>query len=343
MTAKLTLKPAWLEPSYQPAMLDEAPFEEIHCVPAFVDVLHETPRPADPWPGSLHSFAAALLETLALQLKTIRGPVHLALSGGYDSRILAALAENLGLEPLIVSDGAEEPRCTLVQDHLGIPAARRYNHQAPHRADPYGIDGATLNGFAPLWQAIQFFPADTADATLVAGLGGGEWFQYPATRWLDGKQRRTEGGDLVAYWIDTWPQYWLLPAHWASRYAHAVYPYATPSYAKVAARARPEWLTPATPDLDVVRKAMLELLDPELVAFGWSAHNYPWNLTDSQRQRIDDRYLDSSIAVFHQPEWGQPSMMDEAPHACTLAGFATWCQQLIKGGYRLQLPARLNA
>jgi predicted subunit of tRNA(5-methylaminomethyl-2-thiouridylate) methyltransferase len=54
------------------------------------------------------------------QLSRIDGPVHLLLSGGYDSRLLGYLLEHLGYEPLCVTDGVE-PSCEHVMDVLGIP------------------------------------------------------------------------------------------------------------------------------------------------------------------------------------------------------------------------------
>jgi hypothetical protein len=62
-------------------------------------------------------------------------------------------------------------------------------------------------------------------------------------------------------------------------------------------------------------------------------HDYDWRLDQDARDRIDRRYLGSWLGRrFHQPEWGMPSGMHEADHACLMAGFAQWCDRLIADG-----------
>ena len=176
---KLTFRREWVEPGYTPASLYEAPFEEMTTRPVFD--LH-VDGPIDTTTLSLEEFADDLLGVVRAKIATLSGPVHLALSGGYDSRILAALLEQAGKEPLYITDGEEEPVCGAVLDALGVPVARRYLHDLD-RADPYGITDGEIDGFAPLYSCMRFFP-DGAGATLVTGLGGGEWFSYPAASWF---------------------------------------------------------------------------------------------------------------------------------------------------------------
>lgn len=333
---KLTVRTAWTELGYTPASLFESPFLEMDCTPRFNAVLEQTPRNGKQATCSLEAFAADLVNVLDRQIKQIDTPVHVLLSGGYDSRILAFLLERAGKDPLCVTDGTEEPHFTDAQEALGIPDSRVYRHDMG-RPDPYGLAEASCDGFAPLYQQFRFMPADPA-VTLVTGLGGGEWFSYPASGWLRGKTRRLPGDDVVAMWMDCWPQYTLIPAAWARGYNAAVHPYCTPEYAAVAARCRPEWLreTSDNPALDLVREATLVHLDERLLEPGWAPHVYDWNLASEQRDRIDARYLDSWVGrTFHHDEYGLPSAMDEANHACTLAGFATWCEQLTADGHEL--------
>jgi hypothetical protein len=333
----LTLREEWMDPAYTPASLYESPFRELDCTPTFGDVIEarHSPETAE----SLEAFAAGLVGNLERQLRRLEGPVHVLISGGYDSRILTFLLERMGLEPLCVTAGTEEPGCSQAMDIIGIPAERRYVHDMSG-PDPYGLADATCRGFAQLYQQFRFMPGDPA-ATLVTGLGGGEWFSYPASGWLRGKERRLPGDDLVAMWLDCWPQYTLIPEAWARGYADALHPYCTVEYAAAAARCRSEWVreTPDNPALDLVRQAMLVHLDERLLEPGWAPHVYEWGLTEEQRDKIDERYLSSPIAgVFHQDEWGLPSAMDAADHACRLAGFATWCEELEMSGYEVRLP-----
>jgi hypothetical protein len=326
---KLTLRREWLEPDYTPGSLYEAPFEEMEARPVF-DL--RLAGPVEATHGNLEAFAHDLLNALRLQLFAVEGPVHLALSGGYDSRILAALMERAGMTPLYITDGEEEPVCSAVLDFLSVPVKRRYVHDLS-RPDPYGVTNAQIDGFAPLYSAMRFFP-DGAGATLVTGLGGGEWFSYPAADWFGSRKPRIPHDDLLACWLDTFPQYWPLPKAWASGYRAALNPYASDAYAAVAVRCRPEWLVlldPAT-GLDAVRAAMLEAIDPALAPLGYMPHRYDWRLSGGQKDVIDMRYAASWVAQFHRDEWGLPSEMDGAAHACTLAGFARWCEQLTEDG-----------
>lgn len=329
MNRDLTFRREWLEPDYTPGSLYEAPFAGMQTRPVF-----GVPRVASTKPthGSLEAFAVDLLAVLRAKIAPLRGPVHLALSGGYDSRILGALLEEAGKEPLYVTDGEEEPVCSAVLDHLGVPVERRYVHDLT-RPDPYAVAGAKVDGFAPLYSCMTFFTAD-AGATLVTGLGGGEWFSYPAAGWARGKTARLPHDDLLASWLDTFPQYWPLPKAWASGYRAALNPYASDAYAAVAVRCRSEWLVlvDAATGLDAVRAATLDAVDPELAPLGYMPHCYDWRLSDAQKTAIDARYLASWVGQFHRDEWGRPSDMDEAIHACTLAGFARWCEQLTADG-----------
>jgi hypothetical protein len=86
--------------------------------------------------------------------------------------------------------------------------------------------------------------------------------------------------------------------------------------------------------LDMVRKAMLDSLDKRLAGLGWVPHDYDWRLTGDDRDRIDDRYAGSWLARTFGLG-GRPSSMDRDDHACTLAGFATWCDRLIGRGYAI--------
>lgn len=327
----LTVKTEWLESGYTPRDLYESPFREKTAEPRFWQV---AAAPAGETTESLQAFSGRLLTAVEAQLAVIPGPVHCLLSGGYDSRILATILERLGKAPLYVTDGTEEPECSLTLDHLGVPKKRRYLYDLD-RPDPYGLVEAYCDGFAPLYSQMRFSPA-RKDATLVTGLGGGEWFSYPAGGWHNGKQHRTDHVSIVDKWLDCWPQYTLLPEAWARGYKTAVHPYCTLDYARVANQCRPEWLVEPgdLPALDLVRKAMLDTLDPELAGLGWVPHDYDWRLTDQECERIDTRFAGSWLARTFGLE-GEPSLMDRADHACTLAGFASWCDQLIADGATL--------
>lgn len=336
----LTVKTAWTEPGYTPASLYEAPFVDGFCEPRFNDVLAAVGRGASLAKCSLEAFAAALVAELDRQIAEIDGQVHVLLSGGYDSRILTFLLERQGKQPLCITDGQEEPAFSHAVEVLGIPPERIYVHDLDE-PDPYGLADATCDGFAPLYTQLRFMPADP-DATLVSGLGGGEWFSYPASGWLRGKKRRLPGDDVVGMWMDCWPQYTLIPAAWARGYRAALHPYCTPGYASIAATCRPEWLreTAGNPALDLVREAMLMHLDERLIDPGWAPHLYEWRLEQEQRDRIDERYLASWVGrTYHRDEWGLPSEMDAADHACTLAGFASWCETLAANGAELRAEA----
>jgi hypothetical protein len=330
----LTLREEWMEPDYTPGSLYESPFREMQCKPVFEDVFKA--RNGTLYPGSLEDFASALLFEVDCALASISGPIHLLLSGGYDSRLLAALLERANREPLYVTDGMEEPSCGQIMDLLEVPESRRYLHPTDGY-DPYGLADAVCDGFAPLYQLHRFMPGNL-QAVLVSGLGGGEWFSYPASGWLNGKPRRLPGDDVVGMWLDCWPQYTLIPAAWAQGYKSAVHPYCTFAYAKVASRCRPEWLTetPGNPPLDLVRAAMLAQVDERLLGPPWMPHVYNWNLSDEQKERIDLRFWASWVSVdYWREEFGFPSDMAEAQHACTLAGFATWCERLTANGYTI--------
>ena len=333
---KLTLREEWMEADYAPASLFESPFLEMEHTPRFAEVLKA--RNGAPFQASRHEFAGALLDALIVQIRALDGPVHLLLSGGYDSRILACLLELADKEPLYITDGMEEPSCSQVMDLLEVPEERRYRHPMGE-ADPYGLVDATCDGFAPLYQMHRFMPGDP-EATLVTGLGGGEWFSYPASGWLNGKPRRLPGDDVVAMWMDCWPQYTLIPDAWAQGYKKAVHPYCSLVYAKVAARCRPEWIkeTPGNPPLDLVRSAMLDQLRDDLERPPWMPHVYNWNLSEDQEDKINARFWDSWVSDYWTQDLGYPHQMDNAPHACTLAGFATWVEKLSSEGYEIVSP-----
>ena len=325
-----------MEPGYEPADLFEGVFEELPASPPFPEVIEA--RFAEPYPGSLEQFARHLLSTVHVSLAHIEGPIHVLLSGGYDSRMIACILERLDKKPLYITDGMEEPSCGQILDLLGVPWERIYRHPMDG-PDPYGLAEATCDGFAPLYQQLRFMPGDP-EATLVTGLGGGEWFSYPASGWLNGKHRRLPGDDVVGMWLDCWPQYTLIHKAWARGYREASHPYCTVDYAKVAARCRPEWLqeTPGNPPLDLVRGAMLAQLEERLLGPPWMPHVYPWNLSEEQKERIDDRFFESWVSDYYKDEYGLPSQMDDAPFACTLAGFATWVDKLTTEGFVIVRP-----
>lgn len=335
--SRLTINRDWFEPDYVPKTLYEGVLGEPHA-PAFADVLAAADS-VQPDSSSLEAFALSLVSSLWHQISVIEGPVHCLLSGGYDSRMLAHMLERADKRPLYITDGAEEPACTATLDYLHVPHARRYLHNMT-RHDPYGLVGATCEGFAPLYTQLRFMPkADiTRTATLVTGLGGGEWFSYPASGWHFGKQRRIEHSSVLRMWMDCWPQYTLIPGAWGRDYKAMLNPYCTPSYGMRAARCRDEWLVElgTHPELDAVRGAMIERIDPKLAGLGYAYHYYDWNLREDDCAKIDMRYLDSTVGRFHRAEWGLPHEMDKANHACTMAGLATWVDQLETKGFHVE-------
>ena len=338
MNEVLTLKLPWLEPGFVPDTLYESPFVGFGCVPRFADVAKASASfDHTRTSSSLEAYAGELVAAVDGQLAMIEGPIHCLLSGGYDSRLLAFLLERAGKKPLYVTDGTEEPECGDTLDYLGVPRKRRYVHDL-EQPDPYGLTKATPTAYAPLYFEMGFFPADD-HATLVTGLGGGEWFSYPAGGWHAGKKHRLPHSTVVNAWLDCWPQYATLPDAWARGYAGAVHPYCTPDYARVAARVRREWLYEVDPAkaLDAVRKAMLDSVDEGLAGLGWVPHDYDWRLSQAERDEIDERYAPSWLGrTFTEAAVdGRPSDMDLANHACTLAGFATWCDQLVADGHRI--------
>lgn len=333
----MILNREWLEPDFQPASLDDSPFgKALPAKPVFGQVGDVSEH--ELWDGSLESFAAALVAVIEDGLRTLKSPLHLAVSGGYDSRLLLALCERWELAPLCCGDGMQEPVASQTMDYLGVPKSRRYVHDLD-QSDPYGIADVQLDGWAPLYFGMSFFSPDPK-ATLVTGLGGGEWFSYPAAGWHNGHKARTPRATLVDWWLDTWPQYWLIPHSWAAGYARAFHPYCTPEYAAVATRCRPEWLVETKPELelDAVREAMLCVLDPELTTLGYAPHRYDWRLSSEEKADIDTRFHASWLANTFPAECNGkfPSAMDKDVHACTLGGFATWCDQLIAEGHPLQ-------
>lgn len=306
----LTLNPAWLEPGFSPDGLYDSPFAGVSAQPRFDDVVTCKIKPGHA--DTLDGFAAV----------------------GGDRRARSGSARSRSTSP----DGEEEPECGDTLDLLEVPAERRYRHDM-RQPDPYGLAGAECDGWAPLYFRMRFMPAD-AKATLVTGLGGGEWFDYPAAGWHAPRKHRVEHTDLRAMWIDTWPQYWLLPDAWADGYKAMVNPYASVAYARVANRCQPEWLVEVRgyPALDMVRKAMLDHLDGRLADLGWKPHVYDWRLGSQAADDIDSRYRRSWLGrMFHRAEWGKPSDMHHAPHACLTAGFASWCERLLASGHTIEV------
>lgn len=330
----LTLKPEWLEAGFHPASLYEGPFVEMKHKPLFDDVAKAKINDA-PTEEDLEEFGRLLADALLRVLSPLADgrPVHMLMSGGYDSRAVAhILVKELGVDALFVSDGTQEPSCGRTLDALGVPANRRYVHDLS-RPDPYGLVDARCDGWGPIYSQLTFTPADREGVTLVTGLGGGEWFSYPAADWHRGKPRRVPHNTVRRMWLDCWPQFAMLPVAWARGYAAAIHPYCTVTYAKVASRARPEWLHENTgyPTLDAVRMSLLDAIDPTLKTLGWEPHRYDWRLSRSNARTIDDAFAGSWLAREFGLS-GRPSLMDADDHACTLAGFAQWCDQLIEGG-----------
>lgn len=328
----LTLNREWLRPGFRPASLFDSPFCELPCEPRFRDVLDhdlDDTETAD----TLLEFASLLAGELDRQISMIRRPVHCLLSGGYDSRALAFLLERHRLQPMYITDGTQDPACAHTLNLLEVPIGRRYVHDLT-QPDPYGLSSASTAGWAPVYQHLRFSPSDTSEATLVTGLGGGEWFSYPAAGWHRGKRQRVPHTSLRNMWLDCWPQYTVLPDAWAKGYWQAAHPYCTVEYAAVATRARREWLHENTglPALDAVRKALLDTLDSRLAGLGWEPHRYDWRLGQEERDRIDGRAAASWLWQTHADGWGRPSDMDRDEHACTMAGFAGWCDELIADG-----------
>ncbi len=325
------LKKEWLEPNFIPDTLYQAPFDGMIAKPRFENVLTSVTDDT-PSNSTLEQFAEKLVWVVTTQLKVIQGPIHCLLSGGYDSRILATIFEHVLQrdDVLYVTDGEETPQSTDTLDFLGVPPERRYKHDMK-QADPYGLTTAVCDGFAPLYSQFSFTPKDKEGVTLVSGLGGGEWFSYPASGWHNGKKHRIPHNNLVSMWMDCWPQYSLLPDAWGRGYKSHVMPYCTAVYGKVANHARPEWVKESdfSPELDLVRMAMLDHLNPHLKKLGWVPHVYDWHLTDKERDQINMTYLTSPLGfTYHKNSWGMPGDMDAADFACTMAGLATWIDLL---------------
>ncbi|HKN43219.1 MAG TPA: hypothetical protein VJW23_04795, partial [Propionibacteriaceae bacterium] len=106
---KLELDRRWLERGFEPDTLTDSPFgPDVPASLAWGDVSwavrdHRKTR------AGLEAYAASLVKEVRGTLEGLRGvPVHLAVSGGYDSRILLALAEELELEPLCCGDGTQD-------------------------------------------------------------------------------------------------------------------------------------------------------------------------------------------------------------------------------------------
>lgn len=333
----MTLNTDWLEPDFFPATMTDSPFPELPHEPRWAEVW----RARDtldhrPTTMSLEAYAAELVAAVDAQLARIDAPVVCLLSGGYDSRLLAALLERAGCEPLYWGDGTEEPEWSNTLDLLDVPAERRrvWNMDV---ADPYGVSSAEVDGFAPLYYGMRFFDSDPA-ATLVTGFMGNAWFSYPAQNWTRGKPRRIEHNTLVDMWIDTIPHYWVLPDAWERGFGAAVHPFTTVEYARVVAKCNPDWLkiVPGYPgDLDMVRKAMLDHVDGRLAGLGWKPHDYRWNLTPEQAVLMDARFAGSWLAQTFGLD-ARPSLLDAAYHDCKLGGFAGWCDRLIAAGHTLQ-------
>lgn len=334
---KLTLNREWLDRDHQPRTLTDSPFgAAIPATLAWGDVAHVV-TDHSPWEGSLESFAAELVGHVRHQLRRLKGmPVHLAVSGGYDSRILLALALEEGLDPLCCGDGTQDPPATATMDYLSVPKKRRYVHDLD-QDDPYGVSEVEIMGCAPLYFGMSFFTPDEK-AVLVTGLGGGEWFSYPAAGWHNGHRARTPRKTLVDWWMDTWPNYWLLPVSWAQGYAGAVHPYTESGYAAIATKCHSEWLVETRPEieLDAVREAMLAHLDPGLVDLGYAPHRYDWRLSKEQEDWIDDRFAGSWLGKLPEMEGVRPSRMHHDVHACTMGGLATWCDIMIDAGTQIQ-------
>lgn len=329
---KLTLDRAWLRPDFQPRSLTDSPFGEAMPASLAWGDLSWAVRDHEPWKGSLESFGAALVTEARGTLKATHAPIHLAVSGGYDSRILLAICEEEGLDVLCCGDGTQEPVAGRTLDYLGVPASRRYTHDLD-QDDPYGVAQVEIMGAAPLYFGMSFFTPDPG-AVLVTGLGGGEWFSYPAAGWHNGHRARTPRKTLVDWWMDTWPNYWLLPISWRTGYKSAIHPYCMISYAQLATKCHPEWLFETRPEieLDAVREAMLYALDPKLCDLGYAPHRYDWRLTQAQEEWIDDRFRRSWLGSLPEMEGVRPSRMHHDPFACTMGGLATWCEALVEQG-----------
>lgn len=336
---ELTIRREWLEPDYIPATLAEGAFLEMDAEPLF-GAVYAAAKGVPKFNHSLGEFAHELLVSVYELIENTTGPIHVLLSGGYDSRMIAHLCEELGKEPLYIGDGAEEPTWSKVLDHLNIPAERRYTHDMSGD-DPYGLTHALVAGFAPLYTQLRFMPIPTEPTTLITGLGGGEWFSYPASGWHKGKQHRIPHTGVLEMWMDCWPQYTMIPEAWGRNYDAMLNPYCTPAYGKVAARCKQEWLYEVDqeryPELDAVRAEMLAELDPALAALGYQYHYYDWKLSDANKAWIDGRYLNSPYgSTFHRTEFGLPSAMELNKHSCTLAGFSTWCDVLATSGFEIR-------
>lgn len=336
---ELTIRRDWLEPDYVPATLTEGAFFEMDCKPLF-GAVYDAAKGSRPYGGSLEEFAQDLLDPVIKMIRGIEDPIHVLLSGGYDSRIIAYICELLGKAPLYIGDGAEEPVWTKVLNYLEVPFARRYTHNMLQE-DPYGLTHAMVAGFAPLYTQLRFMPQPEKSTTLITGLGGGEWFSYPASGWHQGKKPRILHRGVLEMWMDCWPQYTMIPEAWGRDYDFMLNPYCTPTYGLVAARCRKEWLYEIDrvqyPELDAVRGAMLNHLDPKLTTLGYQYHYYDWNLSDANKAWIDGRYLNSPYgSTFHRTEFGLPSGMEMNNHSCTLAGFSTWCDVLAASGFEIR-------
>ena len=77
---------------------------------------------------------------------------------------------------------------------------------------------------------------------------------------------------------------------------------------------------------------LLDALDPQLKTLGWEPHRYDWRLSQDDRREIDERAEGSWLWREHGATWGAPSLMEDDPHACLMAGFARWCDQLLEDG-----------
>ena len=183
---------------------------------------------------------------------------------------------------------------------------------APYKdADYYDIGrpDQPVSGWVPVTYQMNFWRdivpwEEEKSHVLLSGLGGGEWFDYPA-RHLVPPRQFDWCDDLI---VNRWCNYFLYNHEWAgalrSRFGAAVLPYFSAAYADLARRVRPEWLTLvdyAGVKIDRVRHAMLCLLgDPETPYVG---HDYRWNISDGRLEAMDTFYRRSLFNATYQADF----------------------------------------
>lgn len=302
---RLRLRPSFFDPKAQHTR-DESPFEGIE---------RETPQiPAawrahvfknHEWEGSLEAYGNALRnEVMAYLRRHWRSdlPTLVAHSSGYDSRIISQCLVELREEGFDL--GRVHFRCHEPENEMFLRIMDRqgwrpdqfsvWPNQTQDTYDIGRLDDPGTSAWLPLTMQLNFWRdlipyEEQGEWVACSGIGGGEAFDYPAKGKIPVKPFRFCENEPIDRWCRYFAGFTDWAADWDAAFHHALLPFFGAGYAALVAaypfRFRRVKQTQHG-KVDLVRAAILETFDDDLMDIPYKGHNYRWAVSGERAEEM---------------------------------------------------------